>query len=191
MSRDYPLGLGDPMAHLRVYMEHRFNVIGLTQLAGVEPLVSGEIAAISAEGGNGWRKVFSVYAKLVFALGAAGDEDGTRYARWQQYRDERLLQGGSGTALLFSPPMFNDADIVNETGNQAVHIIMGRTYAKQLLASEHLQCQWQWLDHEFALDKDLRLVVCPYFDYRQLTNVKLQRLVAIIESLRLPTAALT
>jgi hypothetical protein len=61
-----------------------------------------------------------------------------------------------------------------------VHIIMGKTYAKSLTLPHLLT----WLDHEFAINIHNKLVVCPYFDYRQLSNIKLMRLVKLIKQLR-------
>jgi hypothetical protein len=40
-----------------------------------------------------------------------------------------------------------------------------------------------WLDDEFAIDKEHNLIVCPYFDYRQLSNNKIIRSIAIINRL--------
>jgi len=66
---------------------------------------------------------------------------------------------------------------------QTIHIICGRTYVKQLLASGELQANLVWLDDEFAIDEANRLIVCPYFDYRQLSNIKIERLSAMLSQL--------
>ena len=43
----------------------------------------------------------------------------------------------------------------------------------------------QWLDNDFAIDVKNNLIVCPYFDYRQLTNEKIQRLAGLLTQLYL------
>ncbi|MGL4475275.1 MAG: DUF6942 family protein [Shewanella sp.] len=184
-----PQGLGDPKALLKVYIENRPQFMGLEQLNCVQPLVTGEIAAIAGACGNGWRKVFSVYAKLMFAIKYDVSRERHNYHCWQDYRDQALLQACSDTALLFSAPL----DVTSlplgasltepELSTNPVHIIMGRTYAKQLIARGLITAELDWLDNEFAIDRAQRLLVCPYFDYRQLTNVKLARLAELIDSL--------
>ncbi|MFT4941023.1 MAG: hypothetical protein ACI88A_004084 [Paraglaciecola sp.] len=163
-------GLGDPNASLCIYIGNRPDYQDLTQIQHVQPLLRGEIDAVGKMCGNGWRKVFNVYAKLVFALPdglASKTEDA---ANWQAYRDDALLQRASDTALIFSAPKFE--------GDARLHIVMGRTYAKSL----QLPASLVWLDKEFAIDRDERLIVCPYFDYRQLSNSKIIRLVELMES---------
>ena len=113
--------------------------------------------------------MFNVYAKLLFALNTQ------QAASWQQYRDRQLLQAGSQTALLFSVPELTPAE-------KTVHIIAGRTHAKTLLEAG-LPAQLHWLSNEFAIDQHNRLLVCPYFDYRQLNNEKLVYLAQLIKAL--------
>lgn len=166
-------GLGDTHATFNVYIANQPNMPQFSSLDRVRALSCEDIQAIGQACGNGWRKVFNVYAKLVYALG----EVSGRYSCWQAYRDELLLQPGSGTSLLFSPPdVIDSADATPDSG---LHIVMGRTYAKALLADTALE----WLDSEFAINRSLGLIVCPYFDYRQLSNVKIIRLVELIHSL--------
>ena len=166
-------GLGDPNASLCVYLGNRPDYQNLLQLQHVQPLLSGDITAIGKMCGNGWRKIFNVYAKLVFALPTGLVNKAKSHGNWQTYRDNLLLQRASDTALMFSPPRFESE---NDSG---LHIIMGRTYAKSL----YLPTTLEWLDKEFAVDWDKRLIVCPYFDYRQLSNIKIIRLVELMERL--------
>lgn len=56
---------------------------------------------------------------------------------------------------------------------------MGRTYARALVNSGRLDVPLTWLDHEFAINAASRVIVCPYFDYRQLSNLKIDRLAAL------------
>lgn len=169
-------GLGDPHAHVRVYVGNRPPMQEYSQLTQLQPLCAGEIALINQACGNGWRKVFNVYAKLLFALPPTALFTFRQHASsWQTYRDSRLLQNGSDTALLFSVPQL-------EPASARIHIIAGRTYARTLL-EQGLPAQLQWLNAEFAIDKRQRLLVCPYFDYRQLNNEKIEYLVSLIRQL--------
>lgn len=169
-------GLGDPDARFRVYVANRPPMLEYQALAQIQPLCRGEIALINQACGNGWRKVFNVYAKLLFALPQTPLFTFHQHAAsWQDYRDSRLLQNGSDTALLFSAPQL-------EPITDRIHIIAGRIFAKALL-EQGLAAQLQWLNAEFAIDKRQRLLVCPYFDYRQLNNEKIDYLVGLIRQL--------
>lgn len=169
------IGMGDSNAGIRVYIANRPAMAEYAALASVQPLHSGEIELINQACGNGWRKVFNVYAKLLFALDRQQFAFTRQASSWQQYRDRQLLQADSQTALLFSAPELTPAE-------KTVHIIAGRTYAKTLLDAG-LPAQLHWLNHEFAVDNHHRLFVCPYFDYRQLNNEKLLFLARLITAL--------
>lgn len=164
-------GLGNGEATMRVYMANRPAIAWLQSDTGVLPMTPGDIASIGKECGNGWRKVFNVYAKLLFAVSRECISFAGSYSSWQAYRDNELLQANMSTALLFSEPTWSYPN--------AVTIIMGRTYAKSLSLPKSLI----WLNDEFAVDKSTRTIVCPYFDYRQLSNIKIVYLVALIEEL--------
>lgn len=171
-------GLGDAAAALKVYIDKRPPLSEYTELRAVRGLQSGEISAIGKACGNGWRKVFNLYAKLAFALSNCSPLQLTRQPNlltWQQYRDDHLLQEGSRTCLLFSAP-FVDRDSSEDF--PAVHIVMGRQYAQSMPLSDQLQ----WLDREFAVIPEKPMIVCPYFDYRQLSNQKLERLVTLVRA---------
>lgn len=169
-------GLGCANFTFAVYLANTPNMLEYQGISSVNSLVSGEVNAIGQACGNGWRKVFNVYAKLLYALNPTDFYFAQKAPTWQQYRDGYLLQAGSATALLFSPPEF-------DSNTQTIHIICGRTYAKNLLAAGKLQANLIWLDDEFAIDVKHRLVVCPYFDYRQLSNIKIERLSAMLSEL--------
>jgi hypothetical protein len=165
------VGLGDIDAQFNVYIANRPHFSDMSALNTIAPCVSGEISAIGQTCGNGWRKVFNVFAKLIFALNLEQLVSLNEVGSWQDYRDQYLLQSSSNTSLLFSPPPIE----ISHNQNQ-VHIIMGKTYAKQITNPGSLV----WLDDEFAFDKSRHLWVCPYFDYRQLSNIKIIRLVELI-----------
>lgn len=174
-------GLGDAQARLRVYVAKAPPMAEFAGLDSCEPLLSGQIDQIYQHCGNGWRKVFNVYAKLVWALPTPWQPDLQGAASWQQWRDRVLLQAGSDTALLFGQVGFAAEDTM-------LHIIAGRQHARDLLAAgllpESLTGGLVWLDDEFAVAKRLRLLVCPYLDYRQLSDVKITRLVQLVQLVR-------
>ncbi|MFT6991806.1 MAG: hypothetical protein ACJASL_003800, partial [Paraglaciecola sp.] len=143
-------GLGVSCAQFNVYIANRPNFSEYPNLDYVNPLSSGEINAIGQACGNGWRKVFNVYAKLVFALNKETIVSLQGSQSWQAFRDHVLLQNASNTSLLFSTPLL--ADVINQNSH-VIHIIMGKTYAKSLDLPQPLR----WLDNEFALLPDHKL----------------------------------
>lgn len=171
------IGLGCSNINIAVYIANTPSMFEYQHLTQVLPLTGGEITEIGQACGNGWRKVFNVYAKLLYALPTEHFSFAMLAPTWQQYRDNYLLQENSQTALLFSPPCLAD-------NTDTLHIICGRTYAKQLLKSGDLTAKLTWIDEEFALDKHNRVVVCPYFDYRQLSNEKIARLAVMLTALK-------
>ena len=195
-------GLGANQAQVNVYIGNRPNYQNLPIIEHLQALNNGDIEAINRECGNGWRKVFNVYAKLIFAWRGAdatlnAQLAGAECQSWQAYRDRFLLQGASQTALIFPSLDINNqsapVDIgQRHNGNEDVanfNIIMGRTYAKSMLTASTVNAQalnLHWLDQEFAIDSKARTVVCPYFDYRQLSNIKIIRLVELLMSLDKP-----
>lgn len=170
-------GLGEPHAQFNVYIANRPNFAEYANLEKMHPLSLGEIHAIGQACGNGWRKVFNVYAKLVFALNTEQIVSLQDTPNWQSFRDCVLLQKSSNTSLLFSTPQVTE---LKDENSSVVHIVMGKTYAKSL----DLPLSLKWLDHEFAINIDYKLLVCPYFDYRQLSNIKIIRLIELIKQLK-------
>lgn len=166
------IGFGDASFTVAVYIANVPPMPQYNHLSDVSALSNGQIDTINQACGNGWRKVFNVYAKVLFALPSEHYQFAKLAPTWQQYRDSQLLQSDSQTALLFSP--------VALTNNSSLHIIAGRTYAKALINQGLLTTQLDWLDDEFAIDKTNKLIVCPYFDYRQLSNIKIARLSQLV-----------
>jgi hypothetical protein len=174
---DQDIGFGTDDYQIAVYIANKPPVSEYQQLAQLTALSTGEISHIGQHCGNGWRKVFNVYAKLLYGLDRQQYHFANLAPTWQQYRDSFLLQSHSKTALLFSAPVFKQAN------PNVVHIIMGRTYAKSLLNSGALDIEFVWLNNEFAINRTQRVIVCPYFDYRQLSNVKIEFLAKLIKEL--------
>jgi hypothetical protein len=173
------IGLGDEQFNVAVYVAKAPPMPYFETLNSLEPVINQQINSINQHCGNGWRKVFNVYAKVLFALPSEHYSFAKQAPTWQQYRDEFLLQKNSKTALLFSPPYLS-----NISNNHQLHIIAGRTHGKHLLQQGNLTAQFNWLDDEFAIDTSNNIIVCPYFDYRQLSNIKIARLSQLVAQLK-------
>ncbi|EAS40937.1 hypothetical protein C9J48_09265 [Photobacterium profundum] len=187
------IGLGCPECQIAVYIENTPAMMNYQSLTEITPVMPGEVTAIGEACGNGWRKVFNVYAKLLFTLDTRLFNLVESTSCWQDYRDQLLLQTNSDTALLFSPPALSPQPELppssepfspEKHAQQSFHIIMGRTYAKRLVSEGKLTVSLTWLDHEFAINEEHRVVVCPYFDYRQLSNLKIEKLANIMASMQ-------
>jgi hypothetical protein len=173
------VGLGDAQFSVAVYVAKAPPMGYFETLDCLEPVVNEQINTINQHCGNGWRKVFNVYAKVLFALPSEHYSFAKQAASWQAYRDEFLLQKNSKTALILSAPNLTDTSNKNQ-----LHIIAGRIHAKNLLQRGMLQVQFNWLDDEFAIDTTNNIIVCPYFDYRQLSNIKIVRLSNLVAELK-------
>ncbi len=171
----YAAGLGEPEALLRVYIGNRPPLPHYDQLDHIHALRPGEVADIVAKTGNHWRKVFNLYAKLAFFLESGSVEawSGKNCGTWQDYRDNVLLQPESRQALLFSAP---------DRSAHAIHIIMGKQHAQTLAVSKYFD-DWVFINPDFSISRQGRIVLCPYFDYRQLSNQKLDLLVQLVSAL--------
>jgi hypothetical protein len=176
------IGFGDPNFNLAVYIANKPNMLEYQNLDNVMALSAGEINIINQACGNGWRKVFNVYAKVLYCLDSQFYNFSTIASTWQSYRDTHLLQSQNHTALLFSAPQLTPTN----TESNTVHIICGKGHAKALIKSGKLVDNLVWLDDEFAIDSQNRLIVCPYFDYRQLSNRKIERLADLLLTFKAP-----
>lgn len=167
------IGLGALQAKIYFYIKNRPPLPHYQSLANMETITQGEISRIGHETGNHWRKVFNVYAKLMFELNPEG------FSSWQVLRDEQLLQK-SEHCLLFSPPQIATNEKPAELGEDSkIHIVLGKGYAEQLKLAENCT----WLSHDFAINFQQKLIICPYFDYRQLSNIKITQLCRLIQQL--------
>ncbi|MGB3609420.1 MAG: hypothetical protein WA987_03510 [Cellvibrio sp.] len=137
-------------------------------------LVAGEVDHIVRHTSNHWRKVFNVCAKFLFDW-QAQQPNGNELTCWQDYRDQHLFQSGSSASLLFSAPQLND-------GFTRFHVVVGKTYAASLNLAPLV-----WVDQYFALNKEYRLIVSPYPDYRQLSNSRITTLINLMQSVANPT----
>lgn len=158
------IGLGTQLAKYRIYIGNRPPLPEYQALDQLRPVLPGEISHIVEQTGNHWRKIFNLFAKLMFELNPEG------HSTWQEFRDKRLLQVGANHSLIFSKPDFSQPG--------AIHIVTGKSHAQI-----HGFDQLSELNKDFAVDKSLKLIVAPYFDYRQLSNQKLAELVGIVREL--------
>lgn len=162
------IGFGNSDAKLVFYIRNRPPLSRYEKQAKVKPLAAGEISHICLETGNHWRKIFNVYAKLLFEMAP------TQFSSWQHLRDSALLQAQSDHCLLFSTPNFSESTLCKK-----LHVILGKGYAEQL----GLCNDCTWLSNDFAINVNLGVIICPYFDYRQLSNVKIIQLSGLIRQL--------
>ena len=169
------IGFGCNQYQLAFYVENAPQFSSYATPNSLIELPPGAINEISMACGNGWRKQFNVYAKFIYNLSPSVFSGKTAAPTWQQYRDTQLLQQGSATALLFSPP--------NYTRANTLHIIAGRGYAKKLASQNLLGGNLTWLNDEFAYNIENKLLVSPFLDYRQLSNRKIDFLAQMCEQL--------
>lgn len=168
-SNNQLCGFGSTSSSINFYIANRPPIDEYPQMTELRGLALGELAYIVEHTSNHWRKVFNVYAKLLF-------DWHTRHQRknlpdtWQSYRDWELFQPDSQEALLFSPPQFGSNQL-------AIHIIAGKTYAATLNLPPLV-----WFDAYFALNKEYRIIVAPYPDYRQLSNERIARLIELMNT---------
>ncbi|WP_028025263.1 DUF6942 family protein [Enterovibrio calviensis] len=179
----HAFSLGSPNASIHVYVEKSppLDMIwgDMPNAGSNTPLSVGEIKAVGEVGGNGWRKVFNVYAKLLCALPEHSRLKPKGFQTWQVFRDKALLQADSNTRLYFGAQDLKTQIQSSAPHTNGIHIIAGRTHAAQLNISH--ECVW--LDQEFAKHPSLPILICPYFDYRQLSNAKIDVLAGLIVSL--------
>jgi len=163
------VGLGDPHAQLRVYLANRPDLEPFAYPGYILALAEGDIAMINAHEGNHWRKIFNVLAKFLFELKFSGTEG---FSRWQDYRDQRMLQPGSNIALCYGKP-HRDMN----TRQSLPNILMGKQFAQEsgFFSTDGAQ----WLTKDFAINQN-GWIVCPYFDYRQLSDEKIRYLTTLL-----------
>ena len=166
MSVNLPeIGLGCRDYQLAVYIANRPALKAFEELNQLRPLLAGELANVVSATGNHWRKIFNLYAKLAHQLSPQ------QFDSWQDYRDQQLLKAQSREALLFSQPDLSRSD--------CVHIVSGKGYGEILCQGLPLLA----VDPDFQICESRRLIVSPYFDYRQLSNLKLERLCQLVTGL--------
>lgn len=128
-------------------------------------LQSQELAQILNLNSNHWRKVFNVYAKLLYALQPDCFPD------WQTVRDQALLQRNHQHALAMA------AKDINDVKTDGLVLIPGKQYADSLgLLGPSVELQSGVYRHP-----ELNILMTPYFDYRALSNMKISALAGLIQ----------
>jgi hypothetical protein len=171
MKYECELGFGNAQGSIKVYIEHRPPMEEFAELNRVLPIDRHTIERINQAGGNHWRKIFNVLAKLMHGLSPSG------CFNWQEYRDKRLLTTQDNLCLLFNKPTLLKSSLL--ASQDAVKIIAGKGYAQRCVSAQ----LWQWVSPRFAVIPEQRLIVSPYLDYRQLSNERLahlQQLIAVM-----------
>ena len=163
------IGIGDKHCKLAVYIGNRPPLDEYLVREHLVPARDDELARVGRETGNHWRKIINIYAKLGYLL------DPKSFPTWQAYRDGFLLTRESQQVLLFNNTIVTKAQ-------DSISLICGKTHAMTLVDEDDLQ----WIDSDFAINRSRHLIVTPYFDYRQLSNVKLEKLVGIINTFVVP-----
>lgn len=181
------VGLGQVVLNggIRVFIANRPPLDIYQKMDDCLPMVSGEIAEIAQLTGNHWRKIFNVYAKVMFALLGPCNQLPSDIDTWQGYRDKILLRDSSQTALLFSKPNLSalNLDQTQSIKPKTINLLMGKQYAASLGFDRDQNTELQIIDGDFAVVESKNLIICPYFDYRQLSNIKIERLIKLIHKL--------
>jgi hypothetical protein len=160
---------------IKVYLANRPPLAEYLGVDVIDHLPPGEIKRIADETGNHWRKIFNVYAKLIYCLADLTDDPLLQtYSSWQEYRDQALLQQGSETELHL------ECQLIEESPLSPIHIVMGKSFSERILEGTRIE----WLDKDFAINREQNVIVSPYFDYRQLSNIKIHALAELILSLQ-------
>jgi hypothetical protein len=165
------VGFGSSIRSINFYIANRPPIDDYPAMNELRGLAAGELAHIVKNTSNHWRKAFNVYAKLLFDWYQLQQRSDLP-ASWQVYRDLELFQPHSQEALLFSEPALTN-------NSNCIHIIAGKTYAANLVLPPLV-----WLDAYFAVNKQYRIIVAPYPDYRQLSNQRIAHLLELMSSLR-------
>ncbi|WP_448551449.1 DUF6942 family protein [Thalassotalea montiporae] len=165
------VGLGSLDAPIYFYIENIPPLPFYQNLDEMFGMQGEDIYQVGQQTGNHWRKVFNVFAKLEF------ERNPNDFMTWQQLRDTNLLHCNGQQCLLFNGSESYQPTSANHL--ERIHIVIGKTYADKLGVAAHCQ----WLNEFFAINTNTRTIVCPYFDYRQLSNIKISQLVRLIQQL--------
>ncbi len=156
-------GLGDDKAKLRLFIGNQPIFPVKEPFDGIHPLANGELNHYVEVNSNHWRKIFNVYAKLCHLLFNSRTS-------WQEYRDHHLLQAKQNHALVFSPWQPN---------TESIDLICGKTYAQ----ASGLFDVCDEISEGFFQSTKQGILVTPYFDYRAMSNKKIEQLANILEPL--------
>ncbi|MET1254898.1 DUF6942 family protein [Aliikangiella maris] len=191
------VGIGNHAATLKVYNANQPDLPFIKAKTPITPLGSGDIERINQINGNHWRKIFNCLAKVSNLI------ETPLNIPWQVFRDEKLLREKSNQAIIFAELsqtkkiLQQHIDLTNQLPNSSnmpdcsqvpsqskrpieIHIICGKQFFNHL----NLAVDYYWQDDAFAIAPKNNIIVSPYFDYRQLSNQKIESLVQLIQYLR-------
>lgn len=154
-------GLGPSKPALFIYLPHFPPCDHLQALDCIRTAEPGELKQIGIEAGNHWRKIINISAKLGFLLDSKG------YPDWQTWRDELHCQEGSSIALIYAADRLK---LNSMEARNAIHIVSGHSYCNELCGN----LAFERFDEDFQVCRSPRVIDSPYFDYRQLSNAKLE-----------------
>ena len=182
---DVGFGQVVPYTGIRVFIANRPPLDIYEQRDDLLPMEGGEISEIARLTGNHWRKIFNVYAKIMFTLLSSRNALSSDICTWQIYRDNILLQHNSHTALLFSKPELKLNRVAQDSSSSTgtINIVMGKQYAASLGLDREHDNELAIINSDFAINEKDKLIICPYFDYRQLSNIKIDHLIKLITKL--------
>ena len=152
---------------LTLYIGNRPSLPEFEELTEFPILESGDIVKIIAQCGNHWRKIFSIFAKLGFAL---NEHD---CKTWQEYRDQVLLTVKSSEHIVF------DTKIRSTEG---FHIICGQSHFELFDFTEE---NFISLDQNNKVQHSGKIIQTPYFDYRQFNNDLIDQVISYCQTLEL------
>lgn len=171
------IGLGATTPKISFYIGNIPDFIGFNTPTHFRPAELSELAYIVSNTSNHWRKVFNVYAKVMWQWLNLTDPDQVNQLEkcgvtsWQHYRDNRLFQREGNEALIFSAfdPKYSRSHL---------HVFAGKTYGHQQYPHNLIE-----VNQQFWISPSNKLIIAPYPDYRQLTNARIDFLISLLYSL--------
>ncbi|NRB39175.1 MAG: hypothetical protein HRU20_12015 [Pseudomonadales bacterium] len=158
---------------LRLYLPHRPPMQEFESLNGIKLLQHGDINTIIAATGNHWRKIFVIFSKIAAALDS-------RQLDWKTYQQNHLLQGSGSELLVFCDDQGELASqLINEVNTQTIHLFSGKACAEAAGCMPYCEA----LESGFYRSHQGNVFITPYFDYRQLSNVKIDYLLSLLTPL--------
>ena len=171
------IGVGSSSPRIVLHIANRPPVDGFEVFSGDNqinrPLQVSEAASIIQQTGNHWRKVFSILAKISFAL------FDTSCKTWQEYRDTKLLTEQGFEYLCFSPLKQTHSQ-VSSIKHPIISIVCGFSYAQTQLDFDTLVAHERF--EKLKWSEQYSCLVTPYFDWRQLNNEMLDVVINIVGS---------
>ncbi|GHB73268.1 hypothetical protein GCM10008107_23410 [Psychrosphaera saromensis] len=177
MSKNNLIGIGSDSPTVILHIANRPPVDGFAAINGEEdinrPLQVSEAASIIQQTGNHWRKVFSILAKISFALFDTGCKT------WQEYRDTKLLTEQGFEYICFSS-LVDTRSQLDLAKHKTVSIVCGFSYAQSQLDVLPLISHQKF--DKLKWSEPHQCLVTPYFDWRQLNNEMLDVVINILKS---------